>query len=75
MAATIARAQGFQKHGGAQNGQATRLGYGSVEASAATLRTFASVRVKADGSGMVEVKRDGQVIDEFRFGPETGGAT
>ena len=70
MAATIARAQGYNKHGSPQNGEATRLGAGSAVAAANTWRTFTSCRVDADGSGYVCVRRDGKTIHEFVFGAE-----
>lgn len=71
MAATIARAQGFQKDGSAKNSEATRLGHGYSTAKAATWRTFAEVTVWADGHGEVEVKRDGEILHTFRFEAES----
>ena len=70
MAATIARAQGYNKKGAVQNGQATRLGHGAAYASANTWQTFAEVHVQADGSGRVEVRRGQEVIHSWAFGPE-----
>lgn len=70
MAATIARARGFTKDGRALTSEATRLGYGSARAEANTYRTFTSTYIRSDGSGRVEVCRDGAVIHRFEFGPE-----
>ncbi len=70
MAATIARAQGFQKNGSAKNSEATRLGHGYSVAKAATWRTFAEVTVWADGRVEVEVKRDGVLLTRFDAGAE-----
>ncbi len=74
MAATIARAQGYNKHGVAQNGEATRLGHGEAHASANTWRTFATSHVTANGSGYVEVIRDGEIIHVFTFDAEEDNA-
>ena len=70
MAATIARAQGFGRNGVAQNQEATRLGHGHARAEANTFYTFASATIRADGSGFVTVRRFGELIHEFAFGPE-----
>ena len=70
MAATIAYAVGFNKQGARQNGQASRLGHGSAMANANTWRTFTSCHVNADGSGYVEVSRDGKTIHHFAFDAE-----
>lgn len=59
MAATIARAQGFTKHGTPKAGEATRLGGGYAVAEANTWQTFAKVRTDADGVVDVEIRRNG----------------
>jgi hypothetical protein len=45
---------------------------GSVASSveAATYRAFAEAEVYADGHGEVLVRRDGEVLHRFAFGPE-----
>lgn len=68
MAATIAKCIGTDKSGRVK--EASRLGGASAEGQANTWRTFASVVVFADGSGTVEVKRDGEVLHRFAFGSE-----
>lgn len=70
MANTIAYAVGFQKTGERQNGQASRLGHGAAMANANTWRTFTTCYVTKDGSGYVEVSRDGRTMHHFSFGPE-----
>ena len=60
MAATIAKAIGYTQQG--RTSEATRLGSGSAEGQANTWRTFATVYIRPDGSGEVEVRRDGEVI-------------
>ena len=70
MAATIARAQGFQKDGRAQQAQRTALGNGEALAQANTWRTFTVCSVNADGSGYIEVTRDGERLHFFAFGSE-----
>ncbi len=70
MAATIARARGFTKNGDSRTGEATRLGAGSARASANTWRTFATAYINADGSGYVEVRRNGTMLHTFDFGKE-----
>lgn len=72
MAATIAYAVGFNNGGERQNGQASRLGHGAAMANANTWRTFTTCHVNADGSGYVEVARDGKTIHHFSFGAEGG---
>lgn len=67
MAATIATAYGIDR---SRTKEAHRLGSQAARCQAATWRTFADVSVNADGSGSVEVKRDGVVIHSFEFGPE-----
>lgn len=69
MAATIARAQGFTKDG-IGNKEVTRLGHGGAMAQANTWRTFTTAGIGADGSGYVQVRRDGVEIHRFDFGPE-----
>ena len=67
MAATIAYAEGHDK---IRIKAVHRLGSESSHAKAATWRTFAAVIVYRDGSGEVEVKRDGRVIHRFAFDSE-----
>ena len=69
MAATIAHARGYDKSGRVK--ETHRLGSMASEAEAATYRTFAIVHVRRDGSGEVQVKRDGRVIHAWTFGPES----
>lgn len=68
MAATIARATGYDKSGRAK--ETTRLGSHSARGDANTWHTFATCYVEADGSGYVMVTRDGKTIHEFSWGPE-----
>lgn len=67
MAATIARATGYDS---SRVKETHRLGSRAAEATAATWRTFATVTVYADGSGTVEIKRDGERLHAFAFGSE-----
>lgn len=67
MAATIARATGYDR---TREKETHRIGSVRADAQAATWRTFASACVLRDGSGYVEVKRDGEIIHRFEFGPE-----
>mgnify|MGYP001569453106 FL=1 len=48
-----------------------RLGSEASSVQAATWRTFAKATVRSDGSGFVEVVRDGKQVHWFEFGPET----
>jgi hypothetical protein len=68
MAATIARATG---HDRSRSKETHRLGSEWADASAATWRTFATVTVRKDGSGVVSVIRDNSPIHAFTFGPES----
>ena len=70
MAATMSKARGIRKDGYPQSRLATRLGHGAAEGEANTWRTFTLCHVNKDGSGFVEVKRDGKVMHRFEFGPE-----
>ncbi len=70
MAVTIARAQGFTKEGYVKTSEATRYGPGAARAEASTWRTFATAFIKADGSGYVEVRRNGATIHTYEFGKE-----
>ena len=74
MAATRGSVQWFGKDGDPQSGQATRLGHGSVKAQADTWRTFTTCSIWADGSGYVEVTRNGKSLHRFEFGPEGADA-
>ena len=67
MAATIATARGADS---SRVKETHRLGSRYSTAEAATWRTFATVTVWADGSGTVEVKRDGATLHRFAFGSE-----
>lgn len=68
MAATRAVAIGYDKNRGGK--ETSRLGSEAADVEAATWHTFANAYVRKDGSGHVEVKRDGVVIHRFEFGPE-----
>lgn len=75
MAATIARAIGKSAE---TTTEAVRLGPESAEAQANTFKTFTTAKIKADGSGSIEVQRtkgDGTrvVIGRMEFGPEESG--
>lgn len=70
MAATIATATGFDR---SRVKETHRLGSESAKAEAATWRTFAIARMDRDGSGEVEVIRDGRRVHFFEFGPEKDG--
>ena len=72
MAATRAKARGYTKTGRPANNEVTRLGGGYVETEAASWRTMAISRVHGDGSGTVEVLRDGKLLHAITFGPEDG---
>ena len=67
MAKTIARATGYDR---TRTKDTHRLGSEGSAAEAATWRTFARTYVAKDGSGYVEVTRDGLVIHRHDFGPE-----
>jgi len=67
MAATIARATGYDS---SRVKEDHRLGSKAATGQANTWRTFTTAHVRADGSGYVEVKRDGATIHRFDFGAE-----
>lgn len=67
MANTRADAVGFDR---SRVKETHQLGSESSKAQAATWRTFAIARIDKDGSGEVEVVRDGRRIHFFEFGPE-----
>jgi hypothetical protein len=67
MGATIARATGYDS---SRVKEAHRLGSRKSSATAATWRTFATVTVYADGSGTVDITRDGERLHAFAFGSE-----
>jgi hypothetical protein len=71
MAATIARAIGMDS---TRTKGTHRLGSQAASVQAATWRTFATAYVARDGSGYIEVKRDGVVLHRLGFGPEGGPA-
>lgn len=68
MAATIARATGYDKSGRVK--ETHRLGSQHACAEANTWRTFTTTVVAADGSGWVRVTRDGVTLHHITFGPE-----
>ena len=70
MAATIARARGYSNNGTRQARETTRLGHRCAEAEANTWRTFAKVTTYADGSGTVQVTRNGSTLHAFAWGSE-----
>jgi len=67
MAATIAKATGRDT---SRVKETRRLGSVSSYVEANTWRTFTSAFVHRDGSGYVEVTRDGKTLCRFNFGPE-----
>jgi hypothetical protein len=67
MAATIARATG---HDSNRSKETHRLGSQSSRVEAATWHTSAEAYVTRDGSGSIEVSRDGRIIARVSFGPE-----
>ena len=67
MANTMATARGQDRK---REKVTHRLGSEASSVQAATWRTFAKATVRADGSGFVEVIRDGEQIHWFPFGPE-----
>lgn len=69
MAATIAKAAGYDNNG-KRSKETTRLGHASAEAQANTWHTFTTAFVNKDGSGYLEMKRNGQPTQRIDFGPE-----
>ncbi len=67
MAATIAIAIGGDS---TRKKETHRLGSLYSSAHANTWQTFATAFVKKDGSGYVEVRRNGKTIHTFEFGAE-----
>lgn len=67
MAATIAIATGLDK---TRVKTVHRLGSTASTGEANTYRTFAKCHIRKDGSGFVEVVRDGREIHRHVFGPE-----
>ena len=67
MASTIARARGCDR---TRIKEVHRLGSRSAWAQAATWRTFATAEVFSDGSGYVDVRRDGELLHVFLFQAE-----
>jgi hypothetical protein len=67
MAATIARAFGNDS---TRTKETHRLGGQSSTAQANTWSTFTTAHVNRDGSGYVEVSRNGKTLHRFDFGPE-----
>ena len=65
MAKTIAYAYGLDA---SRTKSAHRLGSRAAETRAATWRTFATVHMRADGSGWFQLMRDGHVIDPTTLG-------
>lgn len=68
MAATIAEATGCDR---TRSKNVHRLGSVAAHVKAATWRTFVVAAVNADGSGSLIVKRDGDTIHSYTFGPES----
>lgn len=50
--------------------EVSRVGSEQSWVRAATLRTTAVASIEKDGSGYVQVVRDGTIIHRFNFGPE-----
>jgi hypothetical protein len=67
MAATIAKATGYDS---SRAKEAHRLGSQSSTAQANTWQTFTTAHVNRDGSGYVEVIRNGKTLHRFDFGAE-----
>lgn len=67
MAATIAKACGEDS---TRSKRVRRLGSQASSVEAATWRTFARATVYKDGSGYIEVCRDGKVLHSFNFKAE-----
>jgi hypothetical protein len=67
MAATIARATGYDA---SRVKETHRLGSQSSTAQANTWQTFTTAHVNRDGSGYVEVSRNGETLIRAAFGPE-----
>lgn len=67
MAATIARAIGYDS---SRSKETHRLGHAGSRGEANTWNTFSTCYIEPDGSGYVEVKRNGSTIHRFEFGPE-----
>ena len=67
MAATIARAEGQDTN---RVKSVHRLGSRSSQVQAATWHTFAEAYVYKNGSGYIQIARDGKVLHRFEFGPE-----
>ena len=70
MAETIAYAAGYTKHGQLQSRRVSRLGHGAAMAQANTWHTFTTTYVNADGSGYVNITRDGKTIHHLEFHAE-----
>jgi hypothetical protein len=68
MAATIAKAIGYDS---SRIKETHRLGSKHSLAKANTWRTFTEAFISADGSGYVEVVRDGKVMHRFNFEKES----
>lgn len=67
MANTIAKCFGSDS---TRTKEASRLGSQSATAQANTWRTFTTCTVDRDGSGYVQVVRDGVVVHYFSFDAE-----
>lgn len=67
MANTIAKAYGYDK---SRTKEVHRLGSKSATGQANTWITFSTTNINADGSGSFELKRNGEVIYSYKWGPE-----
>ena len=68
MAATIARATGGDS---TREKTVTRLGHQYSQGVAATWHSRAVAHMSRDGSGYIEVSRNGKTFHRFDFGPES----
>ena len=67
MANCIAKATGIDK---SRDKYTHRLGSIGAQVQAATWKTYATAYISKDGSGYVQVIRDGETIHEFHFPAE-----
>ena len=69
MAATMAIATTVEKSG--RTKETHRLGSAWAMGQANTWHTFTECIVDRDGSGHLQVKRNGTILHRFEFGPES----